>query len=171
MDLGSPFSSTRRVAAANAVRKRPAWNAAYGTLGSGTGISPAVAGRSVGSPNTVAGGGRPAGGGLGATLVGASAGAAGAALAAGAFAPGRLAIGFFAAGRVAAAGGAAGFFSRTTGFGLDFGLTALGEIWTGGPILIGACATAKGAPSNASPTAHAISGARAIETRPPLRAH
>src|ERR1051326_8052336 len=164
MDLGSPFSSTRRVAAANAVRKRPAWNAAYGTLGSGTGISPAVAGRSVGSPNTVAGGGGgAAAGGLGATLVGVSAGAAGATLTAGALTPGRLALGFFAAGRVAAAGGAAGFFSRTTGFGFDFGLTALGEIWTGGPILIGACATAKGAPSNASPTAAVIRRARVIE--------
>src|ERR1043166_57472 len=114
MDLGSPVSSTRRVAAANAVRKRPAWNAAYGTPGSGTGISPAVAGRSVGSPNTVAGGGGGAvAGGLGATVVAFSAGAAGGALAAGALTPGRLALGVFAAGRAAAGGGAVGFFSRT----------------------------------------------------------
>src|ERR1043166_3222849 len=88
MDLGSPFSSTRRVAAANAVRKRPAWNAAYGTPGSGTGISPAVAGRSAGSPNTVAGGGGGAvAGGLGATVVAFSAGGARGALAAGALTP------------------------------------------------------------------------------------
>src|SRR5262249_41772860 len=82
-------------------------------------------------------GGGGGGGGLGAKPVALSAGGAGGALAAGALTPGFLALGFAAGGIFAAAGGTC-FFSRTTGFGFAFGLVALGEIWTGGPIWVGA---------------------------------